>query len=112
MKGEFVKKILDEKGISQAQVSKKLGVSPQLLNQMLKAEDIKTGVLENIANASGLTLGDFLCIENSNVQSGENIHYNSDNIIETLTKANKELVEEIHAMGQRIDKLIDKITKQ
>lgn len=48
MKGEFVKKILDEKGISQAQVAKKLGVSPQLLSHPYVAivEELKQNEMQ------------------------------------------------------------------
>lgn len=51
MTGREVKAKLLSQGYILADVAKKMGVIPQTLNSLLQANDIKTGVLEKIANA-------------------------------------------------------------
>ena len=51
MKGISVKKKLQNNGFSLKSVAEAMGETPQNLNSMLKAQDIKTGVLEEIAKA-------------------------------------------------------------
>lgn len=51
MRGDQVKKILVERGYVLKDVADLLGESPQNFQSMLGAADIKTGVLERIANA-------------------------------------------------------------
>lgn len=51
MTGREVKERLLSQGYTLADVAKKMGVIPQTLNSLLQANDIKTGVLERIANA-------------------------------------------------------------
>lgn len=51
MTGREVKAKLLSQGYILADIAKKMGVIPQTLNSLLQANDIKTGVLEKIANA-------------------------------------------------------------
>jgi phage repressor protein C with HTH and peptisase S24 domain len=51
MKGEEVKKILEDDGHQLAEVAEKLNISPQNFNNWLGVQDIKTGILEKIAQA-------------------------------------------------------------
>lgn len=51
MTGKSVKDRLLNSGYVLADVAKEMGVIPQTLNSLLQANDIKTGVLENIAKA-------------------------------------------------------------
>ena len=51
MKGEEVKKILEEDGHQLAEVAEKLNISPQNFYNWLGVQDIKTGILEKIAQA-------------------------------------------------------------
>ncbi len=51
MKGEEVKKILENDGLQLTDVAEKLNISPQNFNNWLGVQDIKTGVLEKIALA-------------------------------------------------------------
>lgn len=60
MKGEEVKKILITNGYILKDVAAAMRETPQSLNSMLKAEDIKTGVLEKIASAINKSLYFFL----------------------------------------------------
>jgi phage repressor protein C with HTH and peptisase S24 domain len=51
MRGEEVKKILEEDGHQLAEVAEKLNISPQNFYNWLGVQDIKTGILEKIARA-------------------------------------------------------------
>ena len=51
MKGEEVKKILEEDGLQLTDVAERLNISPQNFNNWLGVQDIKTGILEKIAQA-------------------------------------------------------------
>ena len=59
MTGELLKSKLEVLGISQAEAARRLGVIPQSFNQFLEAKDVKTGLLENICEAFGLSMGAF-----------------------------------------------------
>lgn len=67
MTGNRLKEILYEKKVSQSQIAKLLGVSQQSFNQMLAAADIKSSLLERIAEALGENMSLFYPIEPSNV---------------------------------------------
>ena len=56
MKGLDVKEKLVKEGYALNEVAKNMNISPQTLHSLLKAGDIKTGVLENIANAINKTI--------------------------------------------------------
>lgn len=70
MKGETVKAILKRNGIALKDVAEALGESPQNLQSMLKADDIKTGVLERIANAINKSI--YFFFEDNQSISGNN----------------------------------------
>lgn len=67
MTGQELKEILYEKKISQSQIAKQLGVSQQSFNQMLAAADIKSSLLERIAEALGENMSIFYPIRPSSV---------------------------------------------
>ena len=52
MKGIEVKNILKRNGFVIKEIAKLMSETPQNINSMLNADDIKTGVLERIANAT------------------------------------------------------------
>jgi phage repressor protein C with HTH and peptisase S24 domain len=51
MRGEEVKKILEDDGYQLNELAEKLNISPQNLNNWLGVQDIKTGILEKIGQA-------------------------------------------------------------
>ena len=67
MTGNRLKQILYEKKVSQSQIAKLLGVSQQSFNQMLAAADIKSSLLERIAEALGENMSLFYQIKPANV---------------------------------------------
>jgi transcriptional regulator with XRE-family HTH domain len=56
MKGKTVKEILKRNNIALNELAERMGVSPQNLQSMLRAADIKTGTLERIAEATNKSL--------------------------------------------------------
>jgi transcriptional regulator with XRE-family HTH domain len=59
MSGEELKQKLEKAGISQAEISRKLGVIPQSVNQSLAAKDVKSGFIESLCRAFELDAGFF-----------------------------------------------------
>lgn len=60
MSGKELKEILREEGINLAELAKKLGFdNDQRLHSALKAEDVKSGLLEAIAKATNKSVGFF-----------------------------------------------------
>jgi transcriptional regulator with XRE-family HTH domain len=51
MRGEEVKRIIEDDGIPLNEVAEKLGISPQNLNNWLNVKDMKIGILNKIAKA-------------------------------------------------------------
>lgn len=49
MNGEQLKAIIERSGIRTNEMAKRLGILPQQLNQIFHAADVKSGVLERVA---------------------------------------------------------------
>lgn len=56
MTGEVLKELLSSLKVSQTDIAKKIGVSQQSFNQMLNASDIKSGLLERVSSAIGISV--------------------------------------------------------
>ena len=67
MTGNRLQEILYAKKVSQSHVAKLLGVSQQSFNQMLAAADIKSSLLERIAEALGENMSLFYPLEPASV---------------------------------------------
>lgn len=126
MTGQELKARIAACGISQSEIARRLGMSQQSFNQGLNVPDIRTGLLERIAEATGKPLSYFYPAasatitnesselhvrNNSGVVSGTN-----NGIISTGQKDTQKLVEmlvEANAKkDQQIDKLIALLSKQ
>ena len=59
MRGKEIKDILSQKGVSQADMAKILGISAANLNNMLAKDDVRTGLLESIAQAANIPISVF-----------------------------------------------------
>ena len=125
MTGKELKDRLSTCGISQAEIARRLGMSQQSFNQGLNVPDIRTGLLERIAEATGKPLSYFypaasatitnesseLHVRNNNgVVSGTNnvsisAGQDTQKLVEILVEANAK-------KDQQIDKLIALLSKQ
>lgn len=59
MTGEKVRELLKDKKIQQKEIAAKLGMSTSNLGNQLDKEDIRTGLLEKIAEATGIPIAEF-----------------------------------------------------
>ena len=58
MTGEILKNELLNRGLVLSDIAKRLGMSPQHLNQALNAADIKSGLIERICDVLGLSIAE------------------------------------------------------
>ena len=78
MWGKEIKDILSQKGVSQADIAKILGISAANLNNMLAKDDVRTGLLESIAQAANIPIsvfyGDLYTVQGNNnaLATGDN----------------------------------------
>ena len=78
MRGKEIKDILSQKGVSQADIAKILGISAANLNNMLAKDDVRTGLLESIAQAANIPIsvfyGDLYTVQGNNnaLATGDN----------------------------------------
>lgn len=126
MSGKELKEILAARGINLSELARMLGfANDQRLHSALNAADIKTGLLERIAEATGKPLSYFYPAasatitnesselhvrNNSGVVSGTNngsisAGQDAQRLVEILVEANAK-------KDQQIDKLIALLTKQ
>ena len=59
MKGETIKNVLYSHNVKLIDVASALGTTKQNLNCLLNGEDVKTSTLERIAQATGISIGEF-----------------------------------------------------
>lgn len=59
MKGEEVKRVLKAAGVTQKDLADKFGVTAQNISDRLGKDDITTGFLESISEATGIPLATF-----------------------------------------------------
>lgn len=97
MRGAEVKEKLLKNGYVLAEVAKQMGIIPQTLQSLLSAEDIKTGVLENIANSINKSIYFFY-------EDGNNTAISDNSSISVAGNEN-------HVNGE-VNKLVDIISAQ
>lgn len=78
MRGKEIKDILSQKGVSQADIAKILGISAANLNNMLAKDDVRTGLLESIAQAANIPISVFYG-DSYTVQGNNNALATGDN---------------------------------
>lgn len=78
MRGKEIKDILSQKGVSQADIAKILGISAANLNNMLAKDDVRTGLLESIAQAANIPISIFYG-DSYTVQGNNNALATGDN---------------------------------
>lgn len=125
MTGQELKARIAACGISQSEIARRLGMSQQSFNQGLNVPDIRTGLLERIAEATGKPLSYFYPAASATItnESSElHVRNNSDVVsgtnnggisaVQDTQKLVEMLVEANAKKDQQIDKLIALLTKQ
>ena len=113
MNGKTIKDVLANNGIAQAEIARLLGVTPNNLNNMLAKEDVRTGLLENIAEAANLPIsvfyGDsYTVLGNNNTTSSHNtVNASDDRIISLLLSKDEQLTISM----RQTEKAMDQTTK-
>ena len=106
MKGEKIKEILRQNGISQNQIARLIGESSQNLSAALAKDDVRTGLVESIAAATGLPVSVFYGDNYVATTTGDNAPAvaGHDNQVNTCAA---EFLKEIAAQRQMTDKVLD-----
>ena len=129
MKGEILKERLIRRYKTLADVARVLAISPQALNQTLSAADIKTGFIEKLANAYGVSPATFFVdsfpamnyIEGNNNQLNEsgahgNRNGGSDVTLQERIKSLQDLMNErdkrILGLEQQLDTANERIAEK
>lgn len=111
MTGNRLKEILYEKKVSQSHVAKLLGVSQQSFNQMLAAADIKSSLLERIAEALGENMSLFYPLEPASVTvsdhggvsiAGNNTIAGNNNAVGNVTMGDAAVLQERVTMLEKL----------
>lgn len=106
MKGLTIKEILRRNGFSVSEVAKKLGESNQNLFALLGKEDVRTSLVERIAEATGLPVSLFYGDTNIATASGENSSAVAGNNNRVNTKPDK-FLEELAAQRRLTEKAME-----
>lgn len=112
MTGKELKERVMTLNYSATYIAEKMGVSPQALNSTFNASDVKSGTLEKLCDALGVTMSFFypevsstVVNNNNNIksQSAHNIANGSGNITES---SNDELVKRLLDQNEMLIKML------
>ena len=127
MNGKIIKDVLAKHGISQAEIAKLLGTTPNNLNNMLAKDDVRTGLLEGIAGAAHLPISVFYgdaytitgnsnacAINNSTATAGNDdrlltLLVNKDEQLTLAMKQTSKAQDQMDKAQQQMDRVLDKI---
>lgn len=125
MKGKVVKDVLFKNNIVQSELAKTLGLAPNNLNNMLAKDDIRTGLLEDIAKACNIPIcvfyGDSYKVKGNNNATGNNntVNASDDRLLSLLLSKDEQLTlamkqtskaqEQTNKAQEQIDRLLVKI---
>ena len=97
MNGKTIKDVLTKNGIAQAEIAKRIGLAANNLNNMLAKDDVRTGLLESIAEAANIPIsvfyGDSYTVNGSNNATGNNntVNLSDDRLLTLLLSKDEQL---------------------
>lgn len=97
MNGKTIKDVLTKNGIAQAEIAKRIGLAANNLNNMLAKDDVRTGLLESIAEAANIPIsvfyGDTYTVNGSNNATGNNntVNLSDDRLLSLLVSKDEQL---------------------
>ena len=126
MNGKIIKDVLAKHGISQAEIAKLLGTTPNNLNNMLAKDDVRTGLLEGIAEAAHLPISVFYgdaytitgssnatAINNSTATSSDDrlltLLVNKDEQLTLAMRQTSKAQEQVDKAQAQMDRVLDKV---
>ena len=113
MKGIELKKRLRRTGRTLKEISELVGISPQSLNQLLGVQDVKSGILEQLAAALGMSIAELYDVPTSTTATttgnGNTILNGNGNTNISPTDCSALLAEKDEQIRRLID-IVDKFT--
>ena len=96
MNGKTIKDVLTKNGIAQAEIAKRIGLAANNLNNMLAKDDVRTGLLESIAEAANIPIsvfyGDTYTVNgNNNVTGNNTVNLSDDRLLLLLVSKDEQL---------------------
>ena len=108
MTGEKLKGIIAENGYTMASAARLLEMTPQHLNQALSAADVKSGLLEKVSAAFGVSIaslyGETPGVAITGSGSGVNVHNNDADVISRFLSIIEEKDRQIAQLLQMLAK--------
>jgi transcriptional regulator with XRE-family HTH domain len=106
MKGESIRKKIRLSSHRLNDVAEKMGISPQALNNILNAEDVKTGSLERIAEAMNLPITYFYGDTTVSGVSGNVMMAEHGGVNNSEQQSVAVLAEQLSTKDKQIDRLL------
>ena len=97
MKGAELKEKLKTSRYTLTEIAGKMGVTPQNLNSVFNSEDVKSGVLEKLAQVLDVPItyfyGDSYCVTGNNNATGNNntVNASDDRLVQLLLNKDEQL---------------------
>lgn len=120
MTGNTLKKLILAEGLSVAEVARRLGTSQQNLTCSLNKDDIKTGLLERVAEAMNRPLSFFYgeafgpvqtAVGDNNTQVGGDYQASNPDVLELLKMKDEQLlltIRQVSKTQEQMDRLLDR----
>ncbi len=105
MDGKVLKRKIKQSGISCSELSRRLGISPQSLSAIFNTSDVKTGLVEKIANIIGVHLSFFFERKSNEGDEFSSFMDATPKSLEEVQKQNKLLWQEIKFLKEKIRQL-------
>jgi transcriptional regulator with XRE-family HTH domain len=115
MEGQKIKEILKKEGFTLADVAKLLGYeNDQRLHNALRSDDVKTGLIEDIARVTNRSVcffydaqvGSAIASDNSTAISGSGNHVNSE-----VSNVTNKFISLLQKKDEQMDRLISLLEK-
>ena len=110
MSGEQLNKMLKDSGYVLADIARMLGITPQALNQLLNAKDVKTGLLEDLCRVLGKDMSFFYETNEESVPEGYSVADDFRDGVKDmlhLQKRNRQLLEENERLRDELSRRDD-----
>lgn len=113
MKGKELKEILKEEGINLSDLAKKLGFdNDQRLHSALKADDVRSGLIEAMAKATNKSVGYFYK-DNNTIASDNSVAVSgTGNSVNSISERFISLLEKKDEQMDKLLVVIDKLTEK
>lgn len=110
MKGQKIKEILRQEGITLSEVASLLGFdNDQRLHSALKSDDVKSGLIEEIARVTNKSVGFFyglpFCVNDHGILASDNATYNE-------TEISMRFIGLLEKKDEQIDRLLSILEKK